>query len=139
MNIKEMNDIWRLIGTYRKGDKRLGNESLLKAWYAAMKIYNADDVRNAVIEHFRTSSFFPDVSEITSKLPCATAKERDRFSDRIQTICETSPELVRWHERWCRKLSEKGIPTLSDALEQGMTFAQWSKIVDEADAWDYGP
>ena len=130
MNAKEMNDIWRLIGTYRKGDKRLSDDSLLKAWYAAMRIYDANDVRNAVIEHFRTSSFFPDVSEITSKLPRTVVRERENLPNQGFT-----PVPDNWHEEWYKRLAEKGLPTLADALEQGMTLTQWKNKLDEANAW----
>ena len=134
MTTQEMNEIWRLIGFYRQGDKRFQDKELLKAWYAVLRVYDVEEVKDAVVEHFRNSSFFPDVTEITARLP-----QRTEGGPRVCQI-PTDPaaqmereKWQRWVTQWHQELHARGLPTLHEALEAGMTLAQWNAKLREAD------
>ena len=129
MTTQEMNEIWRLIGVYRQGDQRFQDKELLKAWYAALRVYDVDAVKNAVVEHFRSSSFFPDVSEIVARLPRKTERDR-RGCDDAGAADQTS--LNAWQREWHEELHALGLPTMREALESGMTLAQWNAKLSEA-------
>ena len=132
MTTQEMNEIWRLIGVYRQGDQRFQDKGLLKAWYAALRVYDVDAVKNAVVEHFRSSSFFPDVSEIVARLPRKTERDR-RGCDDADTTDQTS--LNAWQREWHEELHTLGLPTFHEAIAAGMSLARWRAMLSEAGVW----
>lgn len=69
MTKEDMNGIWKLLGTYRAGDKRLGDKTLLQAWYLVLEPYEAEEVRRAVADYFRERKYWPDVTDIASRCP----------------------------------------------------------------------
>ena len=137
MTTQEMNEIWRLIGIYRQGDKRLQDKELLKAWYAVLQVYDVEEVKNAVVEHFRDSSFFPDVTEITARLPHRrTSGQQERWTAPDPTAQIEREKWKRWMLKWHEELHALGLPTLREALETGMTLAQWNAKLREAGVWE---
>ena len=136
MNAQEMNEVWRVIGTYRQGDRRLRDEQLLKAWYAAMRVFTADDVKAAVIQHFRTSSFFPDVSEIVARLPRRPKNEPVSCDAMSPTEQASMDRMRRWQKGWHEELHALGLPTLREAIAAGTSLTRWRAMLSEAGVWE---
>ncbi|MEA4932593.1 MAG: hypothetical protein VB071_03250 [Lawsonibacter sp.] len=134
MTAQEMNEIWKLIGSHRPGDKRLQDKQLLKSWYLSLKACEAADVQTAVAEHFRENHFWPDVSEIGKRCPQVFRRE-ERASTVRDNGGQTSQVLVERMEAWHRELREKGLPSLHEALEAGMSLSEWRAGLDAAGIW----
>lgn len=64
-----MNKLWALLGSCRRGDPAVRDKNLKAAWFLVLEPYEYQDVRSAVLTHFRSSKYFPDVGEITQHLP----------------------------------------------------------------------
>lgn len=132
MTTQEMNEVWHLIGAYRQGDQRFGDKGLLKAWYAALRVYDVDAVKNAVVEHFRNSSFFPDVSEIVARLTRRAECDR-RGCDDAGAADQIS--MDEWQRKWHEELHTLGLPTLREAIAAGTSLTRWRAMLSEAGVW----
>ena len=45
-------------------------------------------------------------------------------------------KLRAWQQEWHQELRERGLPSLREAVEQGMSVAQWNAMLKEAGVWD---
>lgn len=124
MEKTEMRAIWDLIRTFRPGDSRLTDRRLMQAWWDALSGYSAETVRQAVLSHFRSNNFFPDLCEL--RLP-SEAEAPGRGS-------EDCAEHLRERFRWLRKArSEAGIPaTAIEARARGMSTEEWFSAAERA-------
>lgn len=129
MTKKEMNKVWQLIGTYRKGDQRLSDQQLLRAWYMALAPYRFEDVENAVTAYFRKNNFWPNVSEIVKELPLVSEAERRRYAPPTPSEGRSMEKLLEWQAQWHKELKEMGLPTLKEALADGMAPGEWSRML----------
>lgn len=69
MDSRDVDKIWALLGKCRLGDIHLQDKSLKVAWALVLEPYAYEDVKQAVVAHFRTSKFWPDIGEVTQYLP----------------------------------------------------------------------
>lgn len=69
MTQEDMTKLWELLKCCRRGDKAANDKRVKAAWLLVLEPYDYQDVKTAVIAHFRESKFFPDVGEITQRLP----------------------------------------------------------------------
>ncbi len=131
MTKEEIRGIWNLLGTYRPGDKRLKDKELMTAWWITFEPYGAEEVRQAVISHFRRKRFVPDIKESTDLLPPlpglgpdATRPQRDiRAGGRARE--ETEALQARWLALRKRR-RELGVPeTVAQARDRGMSWREW--------------
>lgn len=138
MTKAEMNEAWRLIGTYRNGDPRLADQRLLSAWYRALALYRLDDVQIAITAHFKKSNFFPDVSEIIRELPPIPEADKRRHTLPTPSEQRSMAELRAWQDQWHRELREMGLPTLYEAVAAGKTPGEWAGELIAAGAFGGG-
>ena len=44
--------------------------------------------------------------------------------------------MDEWRRKWHEELHALELPTMREALESGMTLAQWSAMLSEAGVWE---
>lgn len=74
MTRADIDKVWALLAACRRGDPAIQDKNLKAAWFLVLEPYDYQDVRDAVIAHFRECKFFPDVGEITTRLPRCPAQ-----------------------------------------------------------------
>lgn len=133
MTKTEMNEAWRLIGTYRKGDQRLKDRQLLEAWYLALAPYRFEDVRDAIVARFRKNNYWPDPSEITKELPPIQKEDRRKYAPPTPSELRALERSRAWQKAWHEELRLRGLPTMAQALEQGISLGVWADMVKDVD------
>ena len=122
MNKQDMNEIWRLLGRYREGDKHLKDQGLLRAWYDTLKPYEASTVRDAVAAYFRRKHYWPDVGEITALCPPPAEPCRVERDD-MERLRRTWSGLVK-------RRQAVGVPaTITEAREAGLDSGVWFQLL----------
>lgn len=69
MTGQDIDKLFELLAIFRPGDKHLGDKQLRSAWLFVLKPYAPEDVREAVAQYFRESSYWPDVTDIAKRCP----------------------------------------------------------------------
>lgn len=69
MTREDIDKIWALLAACRRGDPAIHDKNMKAAWFLVLEPYDYQDVKFAVVSHFRNSKYFPDVGEITQRLP----------------------------------------------------------------------
>ena len=69
--------------------------------------------------------------------PEAIAKAREEAVAEMQATQEQrKKELEAWQQEWHQELRERGLPSMREALDQGMSIAQWNALLKDAGVWD---
>lgn len=95
MNRQEIDRIWTLLGKCRQGDEHLKDTDLKLAWELILEPYKYEDVKRAVVAHFRESKFWPDVGEITRFLPPLPEGERPTVTTEDTLEAERKARRIR--------------------------------------------
>lgn len=131
MTGQDIDRLFELLAIFRPKDKHLENQALKNAWLFVLKPYSVDDVREAVAQYFRESSYWPDVTEIAKRCPPVSAA-----ADNIPAVpdgWEKQDETLKRFEELKKRRREAGIPAdWEEAREAGLTVAEYEKITDEA-------
>lgn len=96
MTQEDMTKLWTLLASCRRGDPAIQDKNLRAAWSLVLEPYDYRDVREAVLAHFRQSKFFPDVGEITTRLPQLQPPLSPAAATRM---AKDFAALNRFHER----------------------------------------
>ena len=135
LNTKEMDALWEMLGILRPKDARLRNETLKLVWSRALEPYAWSDVHEAVLTHFRTQKYFPDVADITGRCPQPRepeALEAMRYRQPTAGERQRTAEMVcRWRS-YRAALEAAGLPSLSQAQANGMRCADWDALTQGA-------
>lgn len=135
MTGQDVDRLFDLLAIFRPKDKHLEDQALRNAWMLVLKPYEPKDVREAVAEYFRESSYWPDVTDIAKRCPKVLLEnsrqgpppDTDRHWKRQQEWAERYNDLKR------RRL-DAGLPeTWWEAKEAGFTVEEYDKLLDEAD------
>lgn len=132
-----MDRLFELLAIFRPGDKHLGDKTLRSAWLLVLKPYAVDDVREAVAQYFRESSYWPDVTEIAKRcpkiVPEVTKDERVNFDPATDQRWKKQQEWAERYDDLKRRRREAGFPeNVWNAKEAGLTWEEYEKAVDEA-------
>lgn len=134
MTREDTENLWKLLGIYRRDDPHLQNRKLLSAWYLVLKPFDPGDVRNAVAAYFRRSKFWPDVTDIAARCP---ALEPDKpkpmeprqcggFSAAEFANCDAQmDEMLELGALMERDYTAAGIPHPSEARAMGWSCRDW--------------
>ena len=131
--------LFELFRLFRPGDPKVDNKRLHAAWALVLEPYEVDDVRRAVADYFRGNSFFPDVTDIATRCqrqPAPLTAEWDTPASMQATQEQRQKELEAWQQEWHQELRERGLPSMREALGQGMSIAQWNAMLKESGVWD---
>ena len=113
LNAKEMDALWEMLGILRPKDARLRNETLKLVWSRALEPYAWSDVHEAVLTHFRTQKYFPDVADITGRCPQPRepeALEAMRYRQPTAGERQRTAEMVRRWRSYRAALEAAGLP-----------------------------
>lgn len=129
MTRDDIRDLWRFLALFRPGDRRVENQELKAVWALVLEPYDRDEVRAAVVAHFRESKYWPDVTDITRRCtapatPPPPVKREPRYqpgeAERI-----AGEQLRAMVEDYHRRLHDAGLKTLEEARREGMTCGEW--------------
>lgn len=101
--------------------KKNYSDNFKLSWKMALEPYSYDQVKNAVLEHVRESQFFPDIYDLTKRLP--SPKKDDKDSDRSECLLKYLKDF--------RKRNE-GIevnPVTHYAAENGLTIGEAERVM----------
>ena len=110
--------------------------SLAQTWVNATTGYTKEQLFRAAREHAHRCRFWPDLSEILAQLPKLPEGEQRRYAPPGEAERESMEKLRAWQQEWHQELRERGLPTMREALDQGMSLAQWNALLQEAGVWD---
>lgn len=126
MTREDIENLWKLLEIFRPNDRRLKDKRLKSAWMAVLEPYKPEDVKTAVIEHFRTSSYWPDVSDISMRCP-QPLKRTSEYTP-SSTEREAGNLLDRAARLWRSSLIALGLGRPAD----GQTYTEWAEAVELA-------
>lgn len=138
MTKDDTRQLWKLLEIFRPGDKHLKNPQLLSAWALVLEPYRPEDVRKAVAQYFRTSHFWPDVTEIARLCPQPeepgpsqeqigrwSQAERNRATEWMDAALEMGALMQRDY-------IAAGIPHPRQARRMGWSIGEWNRRCREA-------
>lgn len=130
MTKQDMDGLWKLLGIYRPNDPRLDDKTLKAAWLLVLEPYNPADVKSAVAAYFRGSKYWPDPSDIATR--CPPPPEEAVRQEQSAPTGRADPRVREWWEDFRAGLRAAGLPTASEARAQGLSAAEWGKLLEEA-------
>lgn len=126
MTREDIENLWKLLEVFRPKDPRLKDKRLKSAWLAVLEPYKPEDVKTAVIEYFRTSGYWPDVSDISMRCPQPVSRSIEYKPSRAEQ--EDGSAIDRAAEIWRASLEALGLRKPSD----GQTYTEWAEAVEMA-------
>lgn len=132
MTRQEVHRLFDLLGNLYRGKCRSRDDVTVAIWAEVLKPWSYEQVRTAVVERARVNRYYPDPSEIAEFLPKTEEPARDRYAPPSPETLRQMAELKAWQEEWHRELHEKGLPTMREAEESGMSFREWENLMKEA-------
>lgn len=134
MTGQDVDKLFELLAVFRPKDKHLEDQTLKNAWLFVLKPYDPEDVREAVAQYFRESSYWPDVTDIAKRCPKIVRSTRDDPPPATDKHWQKQQEWAKHYNDLRRKRREAGLPeTWWEAKEAGgWTMEEYDKAVDEA-------
>lgn len=126
MNTKEMEDLVLLFKQYWNCSAT-NNRGKMNAYYLALQPYEYKDVGRAVIEYARDNKFFPDIYDITSRLPRV---EEPPLVTALRNLNGVD-FMVACHQLYRERMRAAKLPTVAEAQAAGIPFSEWLKDVEE--------
>lgn len=140
MNRQDVCRLFDLLEQLYQGKKKPRDKVTLAIWAEVLKPWSYEQVRSAVVQRARENRYFPDPSELAAYLPSVELGEQRAGQDfppeLATTLVKRQKELENWQQEWHQELRERGLPSLREAVEQGMSVAQWNALLKEAGVWD---
>lgn len=134
MTGQDVDRLFELLAIFRPKDKHLEDKQLRSAWLFVLKPYAPDDVREAVAEYFRESSYWPDVTDIAKRCPKITRNTRDDLPPADDKHWKKQQEWAKHYDDVRCRRREAGFPeTWLEAKEAGgWTMKEYQDAMDEA-------
>ncbi|WP_394970211.1 hypothetical protein [Candidatus Allofournierella merdipullorum] len=126
MTREDIENLWKLLEVFRPNDRRLKDKRLKSAWLAVLEPYKPEDVKTAVIEYFRTSGYWPDVSDISMRCQQPASRSSEYKPSRAEQAAGRA--IDRAAEIWRASLEALGLRNPSD----GQTYTEWAEAVEMA-------
>lgn len=136
MEKADVEKLFTLLGCFYPNARQLTDKNMQMAWCLAMEPYAYEDAKAAVADYARKHKYFPDVFDITGKLP-EPSTEESYAAPQMQVQCAV-PYLRRLAEQQAAvrekadALHLSGAPTWTEARDGGMSWEQWVQIFREA-------
>ncbi|MCU6702446.1 hypothetical protein [Muriventricola aceti] len=135
MTEKDIDGLFGLLSVYFPNNPKTKDKTLKNAWLLVLEEYGPEEVKLALKQFLRESKNFPFVQEIAMRCPRrTTAGERNILPG--QSEQEHMERARKWQAEWHEELHKLGLPTMREALKQGMSLTQWNKALKEGGAWD---
>ena len=131
MEKQDITKLLTLLGTIYPNVKKPKGEAVVEAWFLVLEPWSYEDAKKAVILRARDNIYFPNPSELIPYLPKPETLKAEEApmpepsdADLEKFYAKAGEQRERWHEA--------GIPTPSEAKNQGMTYADWEKMAKGA-------
>ena len=130
--------LFELLRIFRPSDPKVDDKRLRSAWALVLQPYEVDDVRAAVADYFREEKYFPDVTDIARRCTPTPQNEPppEPSARSVEVLQRHRAELTAWHDEFVAELHRAGLPTLHEAVEQGLTIPAWNRLLDASGFWD---
>lgn len=134
MTGQDIDKLFELLAIFRPKDKHLEDQALRNAWLLVLKPYDPKDVREAVAQYFRESSYWPDVTDIAKRCPKIVINPRDNIPPATDQTLKKHLEWAKHYDDVRRRRREAGFPeTWWDAKEEGgWTMKEYQDAMDKA-------
>ena len=136
MEYNDVEKLFNLLEHLYQGKKKSRDKVTVAIWHEVFKPWSYEQVRDAVIRRSREKKFMPDQSEIAEYLPKVDGGPkmgRPRPPSEWERSC--LEQSIRWQEQWHEDLQRRGLPTMREALERGMSLPEWRATLIEAGVW----
>ena len=108
----------------------------VEAWVEGLAGYSKAQVGWAVRKCKQKSRYCPSLAEIVAQLPPIPEGERTRYAPPDPIELAHMEQSRAWQRERHAELHARGLPTLSEAMEAGMSVAQWNTALKEAGVWE---
>ena len=123
-------DIGRLFNLMRKlypNARRFSDDETMLAWHLVLEPFSYDEIKAAAVDYARANPHPPDPNELCGRYvvnePVPEIPDSDDAVEQLRT---------RWYER-VKQRRALGLPaTITEAVEQGLSSAQWLAALDMA-------
>lgn len=135
MTGQDVDKLFELLAIFRPKDKHLEDQALRNAWLFVLKPYAPEDVREAVAQYFRESSFWPDVTDIAKRCPKVIPEStREEAPPDTGRHWKRQLELAEHYGNLRCKRREAGLPETWWAAKEagGWTLEEYDKAVEDA-------
>lgn len=121
MDAGEFEKLWTLLKEVYKNAAAIKSENTKTIWQYALQPYRMEDVREAIMDHIRTSKFFPDIADLTSGLAVEEQPKRNSDIAWMKPYIEEHDRqlLAKWGtwEAYREHLRSIGVPDPVSGLE----------------------
>lgn len=116
----------QLLSKYFQNHPKLKDPAQVEVYHDLLEPYSPPTVKTAVLQCLREKRFFPDAAEVAVQCSRLEAPQ-DR------AVRQDTDWLLRWWEtEQLPKHRAAAVPTLAEALDQGMTVAEYNQLCKEA-------
>ena len=124
MTREETGKLFVLLGTYYPNARQLSDKLCKAAWAMALEPYRYEDAKAAAVAYVRKNRFFPDVFDITDKLPEVDMAKPDDEQD------EQRRSGQPWMLPHIQKIAAEaavplGVLPWPEAKADGVSWAEW--------------
>ncbi len=133
MSSNDFSKIWNLFRSLFPASPRVNSENDRIVWEVALSPYSLDDVTSSVMAWARKSKFFPDVADITAKLPLVETphetpqdQQRRPYGDTAWMAPYIRQVAAKITEEDADEIHAAGILTWGEAAEKGTDFSTWN-------------
>lgn len=139
MRKSEVQSLFNLLEQFYPNAKQISSKPVQAAWVLALEPYAYEDAKAAAIVYARKNKFFPDVADITGGLTPIEPEKEDAKPDpsfgdyscmkkHVAALRDVAMAIdARYHQA--------GVPTLTEAREQGMGHDKWEGLCRNAGVW----
>ena len=135
MTIVDVENLFQLLKIYFPANQKVHSKKLQSAWHLLLEPYEPEVVKAALTDQLRENKNFPDAQAIATR--CGGGREaRRQPSTPLGAAEKRSLETLKsWQREWHQELHDKGLPTMREALESGLTLGQWRNMLELGGAW----
>ena len=142
MTRSDIDALFELLALYCPNDQRLKQKNLKSLWFETLEPYERDDVKKAVLGHFREHNFLPSVSEISIRCGVPASLQSTSPQKRTMGPMEARAKAAQdclfarmkaERERLIPLRHAAGLPaTMDEAGAAGMKYTEWMNNLDAA-------
>lgn len=132
MTKEDIGHLFELLEIYFPNSRKTHDKVLKNAWLLLLEPFAPETVKTALVEQLQSNRNFPDPQAVAVR--CREKVPKDM--PLVDQCVHSELKSIAWQTEWHKTLKEKGLPTMRDALAQGMTLNQWRRLLEEAGAWE---
>lgn len=133
MTAKDIDSMFKLLQIYFPNSDKPKDKKLKSAWLLVLQPYEKTDVKQALVDHLRRNTFFPDVQSIAVKCPPPCSMLNHADGDKPTAQWDKQRDMVVRFQLQKKQRRDAGIPeTWQEAQAAGMKAMEWAEELDKA-------